>query len=226
MGELLLPEKSVVVPGETIATGMDYLPSEGAFREKEYLYAGRLGLVYLSGRLVKVIPLSGRYIPKKNDTILGTVVDIGYSGWRVDFGWPFQGNISMKDGSRDFIERGEDLSRYYDHGDLIVGKIVNVVGSRIIDITMNGPGLRKLQGGRTILCGPAKVPRIIGKQGSMIGLIKDYTGCHVMVGQNGIVWISGETPEKEIKAVAAIRMIEEQAHISGLTDKIKEFLEK
>tara|TARA_Y100000310_G_scaffold300399_1_gene336051 strand:- start:409 stop:810 length:402 start_codon:yes stop_codon:yes gene_type:complete len=132
----------------------------------------------------------------------------------------------MKDGSRDFIERGADLSQYYALGDYVVGKIVNVSGPKIIDITMNGPGLRKLRGGRFIQIGSAKVPRVIGKQGSMISLIKEKTGCQMMVGQNGTVWVSADDPEKEILAIKTIRMIEEKSHVSGLTDKIKEFLEK
>ena len=45
------------------------------------------------------------------------------------------------------------------------------------------------------------------------------------VGQNGLVWING-TPEGELLAVKAIRKIEEESHLSGLTDRIKEFLEK
>ena len=59
----------------------------------------------------------------------------------------------------------------------------------------------------------------------MVSLIKRATGCKVIVGQNGIAWISGE-PEMEVIAVNAIKMIEEQAHVSGLTDKIQAFLEK
>ena len=65
MGELLMEERNVVVPGEKLAEGMDHLPSDGAFREGDSIYAGRLGLLYLVGRLIKVIPLGGRYLPKK-----------------------------------------------------------------------------------------------------------------------------------------------------------------
>lgn len=223
---LLVEEKDIVVPGEKLAEGMDFLPSEGAFREGEYIYAGKLGLIYVSGRLIKVIPLRGRYLPKKGDTIIGRVNDIGFSGWRIDFGWPFFGNISMKDGSRDFIERGADLSQYYALGDYIVGKIINISGPKIIDITMNGPGLRKLREGRFIQVVSSKVPRIIGKQGSMISLIKENTNCQIIVGQNGTVWVNCDNPEKEILAIETVRIIEGKSHTSGLTDKIKEFLEK
>jgi len=83
-----------------------------------------------------------------------------------------------------------------------------------------------LKGGRIIEITSSKVPRVIGKQGSMITLIKEKTECKIIVGQNGRVWISGPTPEKEILAVDVINKIEHEAHLDGLTDRIKEYLEK
>ena len=103
---------------------------------------------------------------------------------------------------------------------------VALLTSKIIDLTMKGPGLRKLSAGRMIEINPQKVPRVIGKAGSMISMIKEHTGCNMIVGQNGKVWISGKDPNDESLAVKAIRMIEEQSHISGLTDAVKRFLEK
>jgi exosome complex component RRP4 len=90
---------------------------------------------------------------------------------------------------------------------------------------MKGMGLQKLKGGRIINVSSNKVPRIVGKQGSMVSMIKDATKCNITVGQNGLIWINGP-PEGELLAVKSIRKIEEESHLSGLTDKIKEFLEK
>ncbi len=222
---LEVKERSIVIPGEILATGMDYLPASGTFREGTNIIATQLGIVNVSGRLVRLIPLSGRYIPKKGDVIIGKIADMGFSGWRVEIGWAFEANLSMKDGSSDFIEKKADLSQYYDYGDIISVQIIHVAGSKIIDLTMKGPGLRKLKGGKIIDVSPSKVPRIIGKQGSMVSLIKEHTGCLIIVGQNGKVWISGHDPEKEMLATNAIYKIEEESHLEGLTDRIKAFLE-
>ncbi len=224
MGELVLKDKDIAVPGETIAKGMDYLPAYGTYRDGDSIVAGRLGLVSIDGRLVKVIPLSGRYVPKNGDVIIGKVIDITFSGWRIDTNSAYSAMLSLKDGTSDFIERGADLTKYYSIGDYVMANIINVTSQKLVDLTMRGPGLRKLETGRIINVSCTKVPRIIGKQGSMIKMIKDATGCRILVGQNGIVWIHGE-PEMEVKAVETIRKIESESHTAGLTDSIKEYLD-
>jgi len=133
--------------------------------------------------------------------------------------------LSVKDATSEFVQRGTDLTQFFDVDDYIVAKIINVTSQKLIDLTMRGPGLRKLVGGRVIEVNTNKVPRIIGKQGSMIHMIKEATGCKIIVGQNGLLWILGE-PKNELIAIEAIRKIEQESHLSGLTEKIKEFLEK
>lgn len=225
MGELFVKDKDVVVPGDVLAKGMDYLPGYNVFRDGDDLVAKKLGLATVIGRSVKIIPLRGFYMPRKNDIIIGKVASIGLSGWRVNFGWPFEANLSLRDASGDYIERNADLSRYYAIGDYVVAQITNVKGSRFVDLTMKGPGLRKLSPGRLVTIDAPKVPRVIGKGGSMINLIKGLTGCKISVGQNGTVWLVGDDPAKELVAVEAVKKIEQESHMNGLTDRIKEFIE-
>lgn len=225
MSKIIVNDKEIAVPGEMLALGMDVLPGQGTYREGEKIVANRLGLASIDGRTIKLIPLSGRYSPKTGDTIICKVIDVGFSGWRMDTNSAYSAMLSMKDATSDFIQRGANLTQYYDLGDYIVCKIINVTSQKLIDVTMKGPGLRKLQGGRIIEVDSNKVPRIIGKQGSMVVMIKDATRCNIVVGQNGLIWIDGD-PFNELLAIQAIRKIEAESHLSGLTDKIKEFLEK
>ena len=225
MSEIKVNDKEISVPGEILATGMDILPGMGTYRDGEKILANRLGLVSIDGRTIKLIPLSGRYIPKTGDTIICKVIDVSFSGWRLDTNSAYSAMLSMKDATSEFITRGANLTQYYDLGDYLVCKIVNVTSQKLIDVTMKGPGLRKLKGGRIIEVNTNKVPRIIGKQGSMVIMIKDATKCNIVVGQNGLIWIDGE-PMNELLAIQTIRKIEKESHMSGLTDKIKEYLEK
>ena len=225
MGKLLVEEKEIVVPGQELAEGIDYLPGEDTYRDKDYIISTKVGIVGISGRLIKIVPLTGPYIPKRGDLVIGEVVNVGIGGWRIDIGWPFEANLSVKDAVSDFINKGEDLSKWIDYGDYVMVQIINVASAKIIDLSMKGPGLRKLGPGRIIKVPSTKVPRIIGKQGSMISMIKDYTGCKISVGQNGIIWLAGDEPKKEFLAVVAIKKVDDESHISGLTDRMKEFLE-
>lgn len=224
MSKIMVNEKDISVPGETLAIGMDVLPGSGTYRDGEKIVANRLGLAAIEGRTIKLIPLSGRYSPKTGDTIICKVIDVGFNGWRLDTNSAYSAMLSMKDATSEFIQRGANLTQYYDLGDYIVCKIVNVTSQKLIDVTMKGPGLRKLKGGRIIEVDSNKVPRIIGKQGSMVVMIKDATKCNIVVGQNGLIWIDGE-PMNELLAIQTIRKIGKESHTSGLTDKIKEYLE-
>jgi len=225
MGEILVENKAIVIPGEELATGMEFLPSFGTYRDKDKVIASRLGLVSIDGRIIKIIPLTGKYNPRRGDVIIGKIEDVSYSGWRVNTNCAYPAMLSVKDATSEFVQRGTDLTQFFDVDDYIVAKIINVTSQKLIDLTMRGPGLRKLVGGRVIEVNTNKVPRIIGKQGSMIHMIKEATGCKIIVGQNGLLWILGE-PKNELIAIEAIRKIEQESHLSGLTEKIKEFLEK
>ncbi|MBI2499217.1 KH domain-containing protein [Candidatus Woesearchaeota archaeon] len=225
MGELKVKDKDIVVPGDVLAEGMDFLPAGGAFREGENIIASQVGVVSVNGRLLKLVPLNAKYIPKRGDTVIGKIVEVTNNCWFVDIGYSNHACIPLRDGSMEYIPKGADLTQYYDYNDFVVANITNVSKSKEIDLSMKGPGLRKLSEGRIIKVNSAKVPRIIGKQGSMISMIKQMTDCRIVVGQNGLVWLYDIDPLKEVIAVEAIKKIEERAHIQGLTDEIKMFLE-
>ena len=70
----------------------------------------------------------------------------------------------------------------------------------------------------------SKVPRVIGKNGSMIQMIKNYTNCRIFIGQNGRIWVDGNMDDM-VHAMRAIKMIEEGAQTLKLTERVKEFLD-
>ena len=220
---IIVQEKDIVIPGEVLADGMDYLPGDNTYRENDKILSKVLGLVSASGRVLKVTPLAGPYVPKIGDKIIGTVVDITMSGWRIDTNTPYTALLNVKDATARFIRKEEDLSKILAIGDSVVVKITNVTSQNLIDVIMKEPGLHKISGGRLIHINSQKVPRVIGKQGSMISLIKEKTGCEITVGQNGLVWIKGAS-EGELLAERAAYMIEAKSHQSGLTEKMEKFL--
>jgi exosome complex component RRP4 len=214
-------EKRVVLPGDKIIESMDYLPGRNCLREGNSIYSNRVGVVYYKGRVIEVIPLSGKYMPEVGDMVIGTVEETQHSGWIVDIDTPYKAYLPLA-GVRGFIDPAKtDLSKIYGIGDLIYAEISEVTPMKDIRISMKSPKTRKFENGRVVRISPVKVPRVIGKQGSMINMIKEKTGCMISVGQNGMIWVQGE---KENLAANAIMEIQENSQISGLTDHIGKLL--
>jgi len=215
--------REIVIPGQVLSTGLDFLPGEGTIREGNNIIATRFGLLDTYGRLVKVIPLTGIYLPKKWDFVIGKIVDITPVGWQVDINSIVFGMIAISEGARGYVTGKTDMMKYFTVGDSVAVKI-SEIGMRGAELTFKGPGLKKLESGLMIEVNPNKVPRVIGKMGSMITLIKTETDCNIMIGQNGVIWINGQDVEKEILAKEAIKFVERNSHISDLTEKVKIFL--
>lgn len=216
-------ERAIVSPGEVVAKGMEFLPGEGTRREGNEIIAIKFGLLEKQDKLVKVIPLSGAYIPRAGNIVIGEVIDITFNGWVVDIASPQLAFLPVAE-CFGYINK-KDLSEYYDFHDNIVTKI-KAVKSRGVDLTMKERGLKKLEGGMIIKINPTRVPRVIGRAGSMVSVIKDETGCSITVGQNGAIWIKGKNIKDELLAKEAIDYIVEKPFIEGLTEKVKEFLQK
>ncbi|HDD46131.1 MAG TPA: RNA-binding protein [Candidatus Aenigmarchaeota archaeon] len=223
MNKVFKKTRDLVLPGELVVESMDYLPGRNCFREGNGIYSKRLGLVYFKGRVVEVVPLAGPYIPEVGDMVIGEIKEVQYSGWIVDINSPYQAFLPIS-GIREFVDSLKtDISKIYNTGDVIYGKISVVSALKTIYISMKEPQTRKFSGGRIVEISPVKVPRLIGKGGSMINLIKNKTKCRISVGQNGRIWLQGE---KEELAVKAIMMVNEKSHTTGLTEAVERLLDR
>ncbi len=209
------PKRKVVVPGEVIVSGEDYLPGDGTRREGENIIASKFGLAEEAGRVVKIIPIFGAFVPRRGNVVIGRVTDITHSGWLVDIDSPSSAFVPIEESPR-FINRSE-MDQFLAIGDVVAAKIWSIKGKGI-DLTLKGKGLGKLEEGFIFRIIPSRVPRVIGREGSMVSLIKEQTGCNITVGQNGWIWIQGETTEAEIKARKAIEFVAEKVNVSGLTE--------
>ncbi len=216
MSEMIKNDREFVLPGDEIINSMDYLPGRSCFRDGNSIYSKRLGLVSVRGRVISVISLSGVYVPRGGDMVIGKVEDIHSAGWVVNIESVGEAFLPLS-GVREFIDTTKtDLSKFYAVGDVIYAKI-NSANPHSIHLSMQDPRARKFRSGRIVNMSPAKVPRLIGKEGSMINVIKDKSGCRINVGQNGLVWFEGE---KEDLVVDAINLVEKDAARDGLTNKV------
>ena len=215
--------RKIVIPGEIMESGESYLPGEGTEKIGGDIVAIRYGLAEESNKLVKVIPLSGVYSPRRGNIVIGKVENITFNGWVIDIGTAESSFLPIMETPRFVNKNG--LDEVLDIGDMVVAGI-NEVNKRGIDLTIKMRGLGRIDKGITMEVNSNKVPRVIGKEGSMISLIKDETKCEVTVGQNGIIWIQGKTVEDELFAKKAILFIVEKSFVEGLTEEVKKWFEK
>lgn len=212
--------RKLVVPGDLLPGGR---PGHGAYEFGGKLYSKILGLAEEKNGVVFVIPLSGIYNPKRGDGVIGKVEDVIFSKWILDINSPYQAVLPLSEATDEFIDLTKvELTKYFDFGDLVFAEITSITKTKNIQLSMKNRKCRKLRGGRIIKVTPAKVPRIIGKGGSMVEMIKNLTNTQIVVGQNGIVWIKGDS---EDIAAETVIFIEENSHLSGLTEQVKSMLE-
>ena len=223
---IFFEKKQLVTPGEMLAEG-DYLPGENTYVEQNKIYASRIGLVDTDNKKVNVVALRAFYVPKLGDIIIGTVLEVGFNGWTVDIKAPYTALLRASDVlSRPFKPQNDELSAVLNAGDLIVAKIASYDRAHDPQLTVGEPGLGKITRGQILHVTPTKIPRIIGRKGSMISMIKQETGCQIILGLNGMVLVTGKTIEEEELAITAIKKIEDESHTSGLTDRITQLLKE
>ncbi|MEM1543557.1 MAG: exosome complex RNA-binding protein Rrp4 [Candidatus Bathyarchaeia archaeon] len=218
--------RQIVTPGDLLAEG-DYIAGNNTYKDGFRIYASRLGLVEYEGRTVQVVALNTVYIPSPGDQVIGKIEDLNVNGWVVDINSPYKAILRASDAlNKPFRQQKDDLTSFLDIGDLILAKVLAF--DRTIDpiLTIKEPGLGKITQGQIVRVSPAKIPRIIGRKASMINMLKRETECKITIGQNGIILISGPSPEHERLAILAIEKIAQEAHTSGLTDRIAEMIRK
>jgi len=163
----------------------------------------------------KTTRLFGYYIPEVNDIVIGKVIDVLSNAWIIDINSPYMGKLSLKD-------IGTDPNDLYTYGDYILCQIVKMTKNKLIDLDIKKK--EKLNDGLILKVDPARIPRLIGKNSSMLNLIKEYLKIDIIIGKNGRIYLNGNVNNVS-KAVDIIRFIINNSYKRGLTEKVKEILE-
>jgi exosome complex component RRP4 len=218
--------RQLVTPGDLLAEG-DYITGIDTYKIDKKIYASRLGLVEYKGKKIAIVALKTLYIPIVEDFVIGKIVETNLNGWTVDINSPYLAILRTGEAlNKPFKPQRDELSEFLDVGDYILAKVISYDRTRDPNLTIREPDLGKVKHGQIIRVSIAKIPRIIGRKGSMIATLKRHTKCNIIVGQNGFIYISSERYENEKLAILAIRKIEKEAHTSGLTDRITEMIQK
>jgi len=218
-------KKRRVLPGDFITTSPLRL-QDNVVLDGKRIISTTIGLSDVSTDNVRVISLTGIYIPKMDDLIIGKIEYIFGNSWFADINSCYQGMLLGQDVfGRGSYPTNSEMKNRLGKGDIILAKIANFDRQREPLISIADNNLGKIDSGELIKISPSKIPRLIGKQGSMIQTIEGSTNATITVGQNGVIVVSCDETNGLLKALTAIRMIDEQAHIINLTDKVKKMLE-
>jgi len=222
----MVDKRKYVIPGDVITTG-PFRPEQNVMLVGEKIIATAVGISEIYDDSVKVIPLTGKYIPKIDDLVIAKVNSHTSLSWELDINSCYVGFLPAQDVfGRDFSAHADELTSKLKTGDLVAARIANFDRTRDPLVTISDRDLGKIDTGILIAISPSKVPRLIGKRGSMIQMIEQATDAAVTIGQNGWVVVSCDSPEGLLKAKTAIEMVNEKAHVANLTDQVKEMLDK
>ena len=226
--------EKIVVPGDIVKL-MGYRGREEGFiyriNKGSYVFT-HLGVAHLMNKKVDVIPYKNVYIPKIGDFVIGFVTGYAPNGWIVEIGSYTKAflpaNEMIKEGK--FDPKKIELDKYLKLGDAIGAVILDMNRFSNILLTLkpikegiNPRHLGRLTGYYIIKVHTTKLPRIIGKKGSMVKIIKKKIDGDLIIAQNGVIMYKGEY-ENFLILKRILNIIIQYTYASGLTGKIAELL--
>ena len=217
--------RKYTIPGDVIISG-PYRPEQNVALDGDKIVATAVGVSEIYDDTVKVIPLAGKYIPKINDLVIGMVISHTSLSWELDINSCYVGFLPATDVfGRDFSAHADELATKLRPGDLVAARIANFDRTRDPLVTISDRDLGKIESGEMVRIAPNKVPRLIGKRGTMIQAIESATNAIITIGQNGWVVVACDSTDGLLKAKKAIRMVNDKAHSVNLTEQVKDMLE-
>ncbi|MBI5884514.1 hypothetical protein HZB89_00270 [archaeon] len=199
--------KKIVLPGDLICEAGEKKAGSHAFARNGKIYSDVVGVFNDEGQWVNIVPLEGKYDARQGDIIIGVVVAERFAGYDINVN-AVQPSFVPK------IVLRTDLKV----GDIVSGMVESV--SEVKEVSISS--VRPFLGGELISVSPVKVPRMIGKNASMMEILKLGSASQLVIGKNGFIWAKGGNIELLARA---LKKIELEAHLNNLTNRIKEFIE-
>jgi exosome complex component RRP4 len=197
--------REIVLPGDVVSDKPARISN--SFVQNGKTYAKVLGI--FDEQSNEIISLEGSWTPRVDDSVVGIVTEAKGKVFIVDLS--YFGRALIIPGKYDEFE--------FEPGTMVSAIIKEVEGKKTIILTEP----KVLEGGTILSIKPKKIPRVIGKKSTMVRQIAEYTGTHIVVGMNGLIWLKGGNVAL---ATDALLKIEREAHMHGLTDAIKLYLEE
>lgn len=199
--------KKIVIPGELLTDQRKKL-GHNVYVSNNKIYSQVVGILSESNDYVSVIALNGTYKANLNDGIVLIVKDDLPNGYVLEYN-------SFTD---TFLPRSM-IRKELKKGQIIFARLSSINDNDTIDIDH----INILPKGRLISVSPVKVPRLIGKNDSMLNLFKNLLKANIVIGKNGWIWYSCDN---YLLLEKVISLVANNSQKSNLTNSIKEYIEK
>ena len=118
-------KRKYVIPGDVITTG-PFRPEQNVILEGEKIISTTIGISEIYEDTVRVITLTGKYIPKIDDLVIGKVNSHTSLSWELDINSCYVGFLPAQDVfGRDFSAHADELATKLKTGDLVAARIAN-----------------------------------------------------------------------------------------------------
>ena len=219
-------KKRHVLPGDFITTSPLRL-QDNVVLDGKRIISTTIGLSDVSTDNVRVISLTGIYIPKIDDLIIGKIESIFGNSWFADINSCYKGMLLGQDVfGRGSYPTTSEMKDRLDKGDIIYARIANSDRQREPLISIADQNLGKIDSGELVKISPTKIPRLIGKHGSMIQTIEASTNISITVGQNGLIIFKYDNSTGLKNAIASIKMIAMTYEDANIEEKIQNILDE
>ena len=217
---LMLPGELIGSKNEVKLSPRDYMY---VYIQNDKVYAAVPCVVEAKDGELMIIPLESVYIPRPGDLVIGLVETFMLTHWEVDINSPYTAVLHASNVlGRPFNPVKDDLKEYLSPGDYVLAKVEAFDRTRDPVLTVRGDKrLGRITEGKIIEINPSRVPRVIGKKGSMLNIIKGDTNCDIEVGANGRIWIKCPNEDLEDIVTLAIKLIEREAFAPKLAEKVR-----
>ncbi|DBA68417.1 TPA: hypothetical protein ACH3X2_013719 [Trebouxia sp. C0005] len=193
----LHPETSYVCVGDTIDTDQQegFLRGHGTQVVDGVLMATVCGVIQRVNKLISVVPVKNRYNPELGDVVVGRVTEVANKRWRIDLrsrqaaalmlsAVNLPGGVQRRRTAEDEL----NMRTVYAEGDLISAEVQSFYADGAIALHTRSLKYGKLANGQIV-----EVPPTLIKRQKQHFTTLEGTGVQLIIGLNGIIWVSAET---------------------------------
>ncbi|OAP65374.1 hypothetical protein AYL99_01346 [Fonsecaea erecta] len=222
--------RQIALPGEVITDDTQWMRGHGTFMPEQSttMIATLAGALKKTNKLLSVAPLRARYTPEIGDLVVGRIVEVQKSQWKVDVAAPLLAqlplsSINLPGGVLRRRTTADELQmrNYFQEGDLVVAEVQQLRSSDgTANLHTRSLKYGKLRNGMFLaVTGTGGGGGVVRSRRQVFTVNSGAQGggdVNVILGVNGYIWLSKHMEQAEDQG----RMTSGGVSISNLDDVV------